>query len=258
MADLPKCRLVSLTPPFYYTSSDHFGPCNVTIGRNRNTKHYGNLLWCLNTQTVLLELAVAVDQSTMEIIQVLRRFFAVRGCPNLIISDIWLEQSEDWEKWPEDGTLTNCASAAEIYYSSIPTSEWMCRNIGKEQQTSSRESYWGTSVATLWVVHVPARGSKSRQPASSWSYSKCFWWWILPLPERRIAWTSYVSSTKRPFHRDKESPSLSGIFPTHRWLVLEALDKGCVPVITSAKEVACRKPKRKSGRLRDSGKSKGS
>ena len=28
---------------------------------------------------------------------------------------------------------------------------------------------------------------------------------------------------------------------------------GCVPVITSAKEVACTKPKRKSGRLRDSG-----
>ena len=85
MADLPECRLAPLTPPFYYTACDYFGPYNVKIGRNKTTKCYGVIFTCLNTRAVHLELAV--DYSTMEFIQVLRRFFAVRGCPSLMISD---------------------------------------------------------------------------------------------------------------------------------------------------------------------------
>ena len=38
---------------------------------------------------------------------------------------------------------------AEIFYPIIPTSEQMFRSIGKELQTSSEESYWGTSVDTV-------------------------------------------------------------------------------------------------------------
>ena len=85
MADLPECRLAPLTPPFFYTACDYFGPYNVKIGRNKTTKCYGVIFTCLNTRAVHLELAV--DYSTMEFIQVLRRFFAVRGCPSLMISD---------------------------------------------------------------------------------------------------------------------------------------------------------------------------
>ena len=48
-------------------------------------KHYGVIFTCLNTRAVHLELAV--DYSTMEFIQVLRRFFAVRGQPRLMIGD---------------------------------------------------------------------------------------------------------------------------------------------------------------------------
>ena len=48
-------------------------------------KHYGVIFTCLNTRAVHLELAV--DYSTMEFIQVLRRFFAVRGQPRFMISD---------------------------------------------------------------------------------------------------------------------------------------------------------------------------
>ena len=85
MADLPPSRVAPLTPPFYFTSCDYFGPYSVRIGRNKTTKHYGVIFTCLNTRAVHLDLAV--DCSTMEFIQVLRRFFALRGVPSLMISD---------------------------------------------------------------------------------------------------------------------------------------------------------------------------
>ena len=85
MAELPVCRLAPFTPPFYYTSCDYFGSYHVKVGRNKTTKYYGVIFTCLNTRAVHLELAV--DSSTMEFIQVLRRFFSVRGQPSLMISD---------------------------------------------------------------------------------------------------------------------------------------------------------------------------
>lgn len=85
MADLPAERLAPFTPPFYFTACDYFGPIVVKIGRNKTTKHYGVIFTCLNTRAVHLE--VAVDCSTMEFLQVLRRFFAIRGLPKLIQSD---------------------------------------------------------------------------------------------------------------------------------------------------------------------------
>ena len=85
MAELPECRLAPFTPPFYYTSCDYFGPYHVKVGRNKTTKYYGVIFTCLNTRAVHLELAV--DSSTMEFIQVLRRFVSVRGQPSLMISD---------------------------------------------------------------------------------------------------------------------------------------------------------------------------
>ena len=85
MANLPDLRLAPHTPPFYYTSCDYFGPYNVKIGRNKQMKHYGVIFTCLNTRAVHLELAV--DLSTMEFIQVLRRFFSIRGQPALMMSD---------------------------------------------------------------------------------------------------------------------------------------------------------------------------
>ena len=85
MADLPALRLAPQTPPFYYSSCDYFGPYNVKIGRNKTRKHYGVIFTCLNTRAVHLELAV--DLSTMEFIQVLRRFFSIRGYPAVLLSD---------------------------------------------------------------------------------------------------------------------------------------------------------------------------
>ena len=85
MSDLPPLRLAPYTPPFHYTSCDYFGPYIVKIGRNKTTKHYGVLFTCLNTRAVHLELAV--DCSTLEFLQVLRRFLSIRGQPAMMMSD---------------------------------------------------------------------------------------------------------------------------------------------------------------------------
>lgn len=71
MANLPSLRLAPYTPLFYITACDYFGPYNVRI--------------CLNTRALHLEMAV--DLSSMEFLQVLRRFLAIRGRPAVILSD---------------------------------------------------------------------------------------------------------------------------------------------------------------------------
>ena len=85
MAELPKIRLMPQTPVFYHTACDYFGPYKVKVGRSKTAKHYGVLFTCLNMRAVHLELAT--DCTTMEFIQVLRRLFAIRGYPSLMLSD---------------------------------------------------------------------------------------------------------------------------------------------------------------------------
>ena len=85
MADLPRTRLEPFTPPFHYTACDYFGPYKVKISRNTTTKHYGVIFTCMNMRAVHLELAV--DYSTVEFMQTLRRFFPIRGQPALLMSD---------------------------------------------------------------------------------------------------------------------------------------------------------------------------
>ena len=85
MADLPQSCLAPLTPPFHHTSCDYFSPYRVRISRNKIAKHYALVFTCLNTRAVHLELAAGC--TTMEFMQVLRRFYALRGVPALMISD---------------------------------------------------------------------------------------------------------------------------------------------------------------------------
>ena len=85
MANLPTLRLAPYTPSFYMTVCDYFGPYKVKISRNKTAKHYGVLFTYLNTRAVHLEMAV--DLTTVEFLQVLRRFLAIRGRPAVILSD---------------------------------------------------------------------------------------------------------------------------------------------------------------------------
>ena len=85
MADLPQLRLAPCTPPFHHTVCNYFGPFMVKIGHNKTTKHYGVVFTCLNTRAIHLELTV--DCSTMEFLQVLRRFFSIRRQPAVMMRD---------------------------------------------------------------------------------------------------------------------------------------------------------------------------
>lgn len=84
MADLLSVRLAPLTPPFQYTACDYFRPFKVKVGRNETAKHYRVIFTCLNTRAIHLE--TAVDYSTMEFMEVLRRFFSIRGYPAVMRS----------------------------------------------------------------------------------------------------------------------------------------------------------------------------
>ena len=44
MADLPRSRLESFTPPFHFMACDYFGPHKVKISRNKTAKYYGVFL----------------------------------------------------------------------------------------------------------------------------------------------------------------------------------------------------------------------
>ena len=57
----------------------------VKVGQNKTSKHYGVVFTCLNTRAIHCELAV--DDSAMELMQVLRRFFSYRGYPKVLLSD---------------------------------------------------------------------------------------------------------------------------------------------------------------------------
>jgi len=85
MGNLPQSRLALFTPPFHHMSCDYFGPYRVRISCKKIVKHYAVIFTRLNTRAVHLELAA--DCSTMEFMQVLRRFYALRGVPALMISD---------------------------------------------------------------------------------------------------------------------------------------------------------------------------
>ena len=85
MADLLHHRTASDSPPFYYTLCDYFCPLPIKVGRNKTAKHYGVIFTCLNTRAVYLE--IATDCTTMEFIQMLCSFFAIRGYPAMMLSD---------------------------------------------------------------------------------------------------------------------------------------------------------------------------
>lgn len=89
MADLPKTRLETFTPLFYYTACDYFGPCKEKISRNKTAKHYGVIFTCLNTRAMHLEMTV--DYSTIEFMQTLRRLFAISGQPAMMLGDNGLQ-----------------------------------------------------------------------------------------------------------------------------------------------------------------------
>ena len=86
MAPLPDSRL-KIAPTFHTTSLDLFGPITIcdTVKRRTHKKVWGTIFNCTVTRAVYIDLTE--DYSTDSILQTLRRFVAIRGCPGEIQSD---------------------------------------------------------------------------------------------------------------------------------------------------------------------------
>ncbi|KAK6744971.1 hypothetical protein RB195_011589 [Necator americanus] len=83
MQDVPECR-IRRTRPFEHIGIDFFGP----LAAKENVvaiKVYGIIMTCATTH--LLHFELAGDMSTTAVLHALRRFFARRGVPSMIISD---------------------------------------------------------------------------------------------------------------------------------------------------------------------------
>ena len=104
MAPLPDNRL-SMSPPFYFTSLDLFGPIQIkdTVKQRTQKKVWGVIFSCAVTRALYLDLTE--DNSMDSILQTIRRFVSIRGCPSEIQSDQGSQltsakdvlESEDWD-----------------------------------------------------------------------------------------------------------------------------------------------------------------
>ena len=86
MSPLPLFRQ-GVSPVFYVTSIDLFGPFLVKdmIKKRTQLKVWGLIATCASTRAIHLDLAYGY--STDAVLQTLRKFIALRGCPSKIICD---------------------------------------------------------------------------------------------------------------------------------------------------------------------------
>ena len=84
IANLPQDRLKAYEPPFTYVGVDFFGPIEVKQKRSR-VKRYECLFTCFNTRAVHIEIAHSLNTDSM--LNALRRFVSLRGCPRELRSD---------------------------------------------------------------------------------------------------------------------------------------------------------------------------
>ena len=86
MAPLPDSR-VKISPTFYVVSMDLWGPIKIkdTVKQLTRKKVWGVIFTCTVTRATYLDLTE--DYSTDAILQTLRRFVSIRGCPGEIQSD---------------------------------------------------------------------------------------------------------------------------------------------------------------------------
>ena len=80
----PNQQFIAWKPPFTFVGVDYFGPFEVKQGRSR-VKKYGCIVTCTAVRAVHTEIAQSLDVNSM--INALRRFISIRGCPEQIRSD---------------------------------------------------------------------------------------------------------------------------------------------------------------------------
>ena len=100
----PACKqLMAYDLPFTYVGVDFFGPIEVKQ-RSSCVKRYGCIFTCLNTRAVHIEIAHTLNTDSM--LNSLRRFVSLPGCPHTIRSDCGTnfrkgdkELAESIEEW---------------------------------------------------------------------------------------------------------------------------------------------------------------
>ena len=157
MANLPSCRQQPYTPPFLYTSCDYFRPMKVKVGRNKTAKHYGVIFTFLNTRAIHSQLAT--NLTTMEFLQVLRRFFSYRGYPKVIKSDngsqmVGAENEfrQMLKGWTKSQLKEFCADRGMKWQFTKPTApqqNGFFGSYGEDRAESAQESYWGHGAHPL-------------------------------------------------------------------------------------------------------------
>uniref|UniRef100_A0A8R1I673 Integrase n=1 Tax=Caenorhabditis japonica TaxID=281687 RepID=A0A8R1I673_CAEJA len=108
MGRLPGHRVIK-SRPFANTGLDNFGPIKIKEADGTDGKAYGTIFTCSVTRLIHVE--TVKDASAFEFIQAFRRFVAIRGRPDLIVSDNGtnfvlsqklLEEASKRSDYPED------------------------------------------------------------------------------------------------------------------------------------------------------------
>lgn len=144
MASLPQTRFTPDKPPFTYVGIDYFRPFLV---KQRRIKRYGWIFTCFTTRAVHIEISHSLDTDSM--LNALRRFISIRGCPEQIKSvrgpnfvSANKELKECMERWNEEQISTFCLQR-KIQWTFNPPSASMGKD-DKVGATDTTDSFKGT------------------------------------------------------------------------------------------------------------------
>ena len=122
MAPLPECRLAE-APTFNVTSMDLTGPLTVrdTVKKRTEMKVWGVIFTCAATRAIYLD--ITDSYSTDSILQAIRKFVSIRGCPSEFISDqgsqlraAYKDLTKEWN-WSE---VSDWAANSKIKWTVVP------------------------------------------------------------------------------------------------------------------------------------------
>ena len=165
MADLPVDRVKAYDPPFTYVGVDFFGPIEVKQRRSR-VKRYGCTFTCLNTRAVHIEIAHTLNTDSM--LNLLRRFVSLRGCPRTIRSDCGTnftkgdkELAESIEEWNRLNIENFCSQRGIDWIFNPPGAshmggswERMIRSVRQVLNTLLKEQIVGDEVLSTILAEV--------------------------------------------------------------------------------------------------------
>ncbi len=181
MAGHMDSRVTPHQPPFTNVGVDFFGPLQVKRGRSI-VKRYGCLFTCFMTRAVHIEIDHYLDTDSM--INALRRFSSIRGCPKEIRRDRGTnfvsankELNKGMEEWDQSKIHNFCVQRRIKWYFNPPSAShmegmWECmirsvRQILKailKEQVVSDEVLQTVMVEVMQILNSRPLTGKSDSP----------------------------------------------------------------------------------------------